>query len=388
VKVYWSRCGHGHGNFGDKLTPLLLKHFGVPIEWAAVEHAELIGVGSILEKVPEGFKGVIWTSGFMHESSRGNFPSARVLGVRGRLTRERIACKDREQIVLGDAGLLCDEFAVRRRKRYKLGIIPHFVDAEDELVRTFAASSSDITIVDICGPTLEVIRAVGECEQIISSSLHGLILADSLGIPNCWLELNRGPERVAGKGFKYRDYYSVFGIAPEPLRLDRSMTLEDVLRDMPPYGRPNLETIKESLRRTIERIKESVRPVSARELAARRAAEADWQHQLGELRRLVSEHIPEGATVLVADNDQLRSELPTIRSVPFLERNGLYWGAPGSSEEAIAEVTRQLERGIRWVIIAWPLAWLLDRFPDFASYLNSNMALRSHTTAGWIFERP
>ena len=48
MKVYWSRCGHGHGNFGDKLTPLLLKHFGVPVEWAPVEHAELIGVGSIL----------------------------------------------------------------------------------------------------------------------------------------------------------------------------------------------------------------------------------------------------------------------------------------------------------------------------------------------------
>ncbi len=387
MKVYWSKCGHGHGNFGDKLTPLLLKHFGVPVEWAAVEHAELIGVGSILEKVPEGFKGVIWTSGFMHESSCGDFPGARVLGVRGRLTLDRIVCKDREQIVLGDAGLLCDEFSIPRRKRYKLGIIPHFVDAEDELVRAFAASSSDITVLDICGPTLDVIRAVGECEQIISSSLHGLILADSLNVPNRWLELNRGPERVAGAGFKYRDYYSVFGITPEPLRLDRSTALESVLRDVHPYDRPNLQTIKESLRRTIDRIKESFRPLSAQELEARRAAAADWQHQLGELRRLVSENIPQGSTVLVADDDQLRSELPTIRSVPFLERNGLYWGAPGSSEEAVAEVARHLERGVKWVIIAWPLAWLLDRFPDFASYLNNNMALRAHTTVGRIFER-
>ena len=92
--------------------------------------------------------------------------------------------------------------------------------------------------------------------------------------------------------------------------------------------------------------------------------------------------------VLVADDDQLRTELATIHSLPFVERNGLYWGAPGSSEEAIAEIARQLENGVKWVIIAWPLAWLLDRFPDFAAYLQENLVLRSHTTAGWIFERP
>ena len=90
MKVYWSRCGHGHGNFGDKLTPMLLRHHGIPCEWAPPEHAELIGIGSVLEKVPETFRGTLWTTGFKYGQSHGNFPAAKVLAVRGKLTRERI----------------------------------------------------------------------------------------------------------------------------------------------------------------------------------------------------------------------------------------------------------------------------------------------------------
>ena len=386
MKVYWSRCGHGHGNFGDKLTPLLLKHFGVPVEWAPVEHAELIGVGSVLEKVPGNFRGLVWTSGFMHASSHRHFPHARILGVRGRLTRDRLDGIN-GQIALGDAGLLCDEFLISTRKRHKLGIIPHFVDVEDEFVRALAVSSTEITVIDICARTTDVIHAAAECEHIISSSLHGLILADSLNIPNRWLELNRGTKRVEGSGFKYHDYYSVFGLKPEPLHLNEASTLESLLRELDDFHRPHLNEIKKGLRETIARIKEDVRLPSAEELEARRSAEAEWHRQLVELRQQVSDIIPRGAIALVADDDQLRTELATIHSLPFIERNGLYWGAPGSSEEAIAEIARQLENGVKWVIIAWPLAWLLDRFPDFAAYLNENLVLRSHTTAGWIFER-
>jgi hypothetical protein len=364
---------------------LLLKHFGVPVEWAPVEHAELIGVGSVLEKIPATFRGLVWTSGFMHASSHGHFPNARVLGVRGRLTRDRLEGTN-GQAALGDAGLLCDELLVSTRKRHKLGIIPHFVDVEDEFVRALAVSSTDITVIDICARTTDVIHAVAECEHIISSSLHGLILADSLNIPNRWLELNRGSKRVEGSGFKYHDYYSVFGLKPAPLHLDETTTLESLLHELRDCNRPNLNEIKKGLRETIARIKEDVRLPSAEELEARRDAEAEWHRQLVELRQQVSEIIPRGSCVLVADDDQLRTEFPSIRSLPFVERNGLYWGAPGSSEEAIAEIARQLENGVKWVIIAWPLAWLLDRVPDFAAYLIGHLILRSHTTAGWIFE--
>src|SRR4029078_1873094 len=123
-----------------------------------------------------------------------------VLALRGRLTRARVSPAI-DSTVLGDAGLLCDLFRRSGAKRYKRGIIPHFVDVEDAIVRHVARSSDEIAVIDICGPTLEVIERVEECEHVVSSSLHGLILADSLGIPNRWIELNRGPEKVSGGGF-------------------------------------------------------------------------------------------------------------------------------------------------------------------------------------------
>ena len=45
--------------------------------------------------------------------------------------------------LLGDAGLLCCDFAAAPRKRFKLGLIPHFADTDDPLVKRFGALGSD-----------------------------------------------------------------------------------------------------------------------------------------------------------------------------------------------------------------------------------------------------
>ena len=44
--------------------------------------------------------------------------------------------------------------------------------------------------------------------------MHGLIAADSLGIPNQWFALS---EQVIGNGYKFADYYSVFEINPKSI---------------------------------------------------------------------------------------------------------------------------------------------------------------------------
>ena len=366
MKVYWSKCGHGHGNFGDKLTPLLLRHYGIASEWAPVERAELIGVGSVLEKVPENYRGYVCTTGFMHETSRRSFPDARVVAVRGRLTLDRIQCSDSGGVALGDAGLLCDEFPTAQRKHYKLGIIPHFADADDPLVKQIAASSREITVVDVCDQTLQVIRHVSECEQILSSSLHGLILADSLGIPNRWIELGRGTSRVEGAGFKFRDYYSTFGINPEPLFLESAARLDDLLASIPTFDRPGIGTVKDRLRKTFRNLRESIPPPSAEELRASAEAKAEWGKRLHQLQATMTRHIPEGSAVLLADEDQLRGELHGFRTTPFIERDGAYWGPPGTEEEAMAEMQRAARSGVEWIVIAWPMFWLMDHFSGFA----------------------
>jgi hypothetical protein len=70
----------------------------------------------------------------------------------------------------------------------------------------------------VAGDPEGLIALAASCQRIVSSSLHGLILADALGIPNMW---DPYPPADPGDGFKYRDYASAYGerIAPYEWRL-------------------------------------------------------------------------------------------------------------------------------------------------------------------------
>jgi hypothetical protein len=249
LKVFWYPCGRRHGNFGDMLTPMLLDYFDVAYEWAPAERADLVGIGSVCEKIPASFQGIIWTSGNLMGDHRNQFPEARVVALRGKLTQARTQCSNSESILLGDGGLLCHLLAPPVTKRYKLGVIPHYVDHGHEILNAIAGASSEICVIDVCDEAHKVIRQVAQCENILSSSLHGLILADSLRIPNRWL---RAFGEVLGAGFKFRDYYSAFGIeAPGPLVPSATDTLDTLLSQIGDYERPNIDQLQESLMRSL-----------------------------------------------------------------------------------------------------------------------------------------
>jgi hypothetical protein len=269
LKVFWYPCGRRHGNFGDMLTPLLLDYFNVAYEWAPVERAELVGIGSLCEKIPASFKGVVWTSGNLLGGYRNRFPEAQVVALRGKLTQDRTQCSTSDNILLGDGGLLCHVLASPARKRYKLGVVPHYVDHDHTILKQIANTSTEICVIDICDEAHSVIRQVAQCENILSSSLHGLILADSLGIPNRWL---KAFGEVIGDGFKFRDYYSAFGIEPPlPLVPSPTDTLDSLLPKIGDYERPRIALLQESLMRSLQDVLGTPKAAASRRstLAAR-----------------------------------------------------------------------------------------------------------------------
>ena len=60
-----------------------------------------------------------------------------------------------------------------------------------------------VKIIDICAGEKEFINELLEVENVISSSLHGLIMADAYGIPNARVNISN---KLIGGHFKFKDY--------------------------------------------------------------------------------------------------------------------------------------------------------------------------------------
>ena len=190
-----------------------------------------LGVGSILFYANE--RSVIWGSGFIDENTpRGMLKFNKVIALRGELSRQALDKKNKYKFdgPLGDPALLMPSiFNPEVEKKYRVGIVPHY--AQQEFLASISSScGDDIKIIDIKTSGKEFIKDLLECEVIISSSLHGLILSDAYGIKNCWVQLQNG---INGGQFKFRDYYSTTSCErPEAMSINNQEELAKLLKNI------------------------------------------------------------------------------------------------------------------------------------------------------------
>ena len=161
----------------------------------------LIGIGSIVHWSDE--HSVLWGCGLIAENLDFRAP-AEVLAVRGKLTRENltargIPCGD----LLGDIGLLLPDFIAPATAVHPVGLVPHYVDSESEFVKR--CRFDGVSVIDVHGTPESYVEQLTSCKRIVSSSLHGIVLAHAYGIEAVWVKIS---DRVHGDGFKFRDYYS------------------------------------------------------------------------------------------------------------------------------------------------------------------------------------
>lgn len=211
MRAHWYR-GAGDRNFGDALTRVLFARLaGVELTWSSPAEAQLFGAGSIAHRIPSDFTGVVWGTGYMWATQGGDLRHARVLAVRGPLSASQGQLQGCGGLLYADPGLLAGQLlAARPRARHRLGVVPHYADAE--LRKRWRGYP-----VDVRGGVERVVAQVATCQRVVTSSLHVLILADSLGIENRW----EPSDAVIGHGHKFRDYAAAFGesIRPHTWRL-------------------------------------------------------------------------------------------------------------------------------------------------------------------------
>jgi pyruvyltransferase len=250
LRAFWWRPGHVsprsmqradnlarhrfvHGNFGDLLASHLLGRLTGVEPQHHEDNPKLITVGSVIRTVRDG--DVLWGTGL-----NGGFPQMlhaprhlNIYATRGPISFDflRRGGFDVSRVgMLFDPGSLVGhlfqaEIAALRRH---IGnpprdfiLIPHFRD-ETVMRELYPQYADRIRSVD--APFFETVSEILRSNLVISSSLHGLIIAESLGIPAIWLRSPMGVDEL-----KFTDYYLGTG----RYRIIRVDTLQEAFKSSP-----------------------------------------------------------------------------------------------------------------------------------------------------------
>jgi hypothetical protein len=113
----------------------------------------------------------------------------------------------------------------------------------------------------------------------------------------------------------------------------------------------------------------------------------DWLRWVHSSAHDIAEAVPALSTCILVDNGQL-GELPVYNRLflPFLERDGEYFGSPADSREAIMELERLRSHGAEFVVFAWTAFWWLDTYPEFLSHIRKHYASPLQNERLIIFE--
>jgi len=225
--VYWSE-----NNFGDALSPLLVEELSgekTRLKGAYIKklrrlvkgiiyispkiisailfpwQSNVLGVGSII--TCGNARSKVWGSGFMN--SDGKFNGGEIFAVRGPHTAERLVEQGYQKCsVFGDPALLLPLWLnPAKNRQHKLGIVPHWKETEEFISKY----GKDYKVIDLRTKDIErVVEQITSCEYILSTSLHGIIVAHAYNIPSLWIQ--RG--YIETDGFKFADYFSSVGIDP------------------------------------------------------------------------------------------------------------------------------------------------------------------------------
>jgi pyruvyltransferase len=203
--MYWQE--NAYINFGDYISRLLVERIvGTQLRCflkkPKTTEKKLLAVGSILSFASEN--DVVWGSGINGKRTLKtdySFEHLDVRAVRGPLTRQFLMQNFHIQCpaIYGDPALLFPhffpEFKRQENPQYDYIVIHHY--SEKELF-----PRTDPRIVYSTDPWHEVLEKILDSQLVISSALHGLVLAEAYGIPARWLRVTEKEPVI-----KYQDYY-------------------------------------------------------------------------------------------------------------------------------------------------------------------------------------
>jgi pyruvyltransferase len=218
IYLYWyNSCkASGRYNVGDMLTPYLfskmtnklLKQADPPNDPA--KQLVVSGVGSVLRDSNKS--SIIWGSGI---AVRGKHSLERIINT------NKMSSDEINNIILGDPGLCMSTLykPIMTDIIYKYGIVLHYVD---DKYGPLLSSVNNAKYVSVNHLPEEFIDNIVDCEIIISSSLHGLVLAISYNKPVIYIEFEK--TLLPKDNIKFHDFFSAFDINVQPIRITNDIS--------------------------------------------------------------------------------------------------------------------------------------------------------------------
>ncbi len=206
-RMFWVGREKDCPNFGDIIGPYLFEKItGSPPVFTKTSNVSLrsvhMSVGSILFWCKEDC--VVWGSGVIYEGQTFPRPQ-RTFAVRGPLTRQHFLNQNYDcPEVYGDPGLLMPLYYAPSgvKKKYEIGVIPHYVDKAQ--CDKYFKNTGNIKIIDVFGSIEKVVHQILQCQMVVSSSLHGVVMAHAYSIPAAWIKFS---DDLWGDDIKFHDYY-------------------------------------------------------------------------------------------------------------------------------------------------------------------------------------
>ena len=227
-----------HNNWGDDINKYFIESIS-SLKIKNLYHSYLFKlfpvksyscIGSIFGIFPAK-RYEVWGSGIIEEDYQLISIPQKIHSVRGPLTRQVLQKRGIDcPKVYGDPSLLISRYYRKYvDKRYLCGIIPHYIDENNPALIEFCRHHPEYIIIKMQGyfNWHDIPDQIMQCRRIISSSLHGLIMADSYGVPNTWVRFS---DKILGGDFKYKDYFlSVGRKVDSPFYIKSSDDLERVI---------------------------------------------------------------------------------------------------------------------------------------------------------------
>ena len=196
----------------------------------------LMGIGSIIGM--KQFDSIIWGSGIHRLETIYNIYKYRrivkydVRAVRGPITAQILRSNGYiVPDVFGDPAILLPNIysCSKHNKKYPISIISHYLHPiDDSFTHKINIQTQDYQFF---------INEICSSEKIVSSSLHGIILAEAYGIPAVFLNNKMDEELI-----KFYDYYYSTG----RFNVVVANSLQEAL-EIDPMPLPDLEKIREKL---------------------------------------------------------------------------------------------------------------------------------------------